>query len=207
MVGESGYREGKLWLSLKFDRPNDPFIQSLKKACIRAVNNVWGPGTLEEGYIQVIVPEIAAPQEVLPGVKNIVAVASGKGGVGKSTVAVNLAVALARSGSRVGLIDADVYGPSIPKMFNVEGRRPEARTEEGREWIQPIEQYGVKLLSVGFFVRPEDAVVWRGPMATSALKQLINQGDWGELDYLLIDLPPGTGDVHLTMVQELPVQE
>jgi len=134
-----------------------------------------------------------------------VAVASGKGGVGKSTIAANLAVALAMTGSRVGLIDADVYGPSIPKMFNEEEKKPAARTEEGTEWIIPIEKYGVKLLSVGFFVRPEDAVIWRGPMATSALKQLISQGDWGELDYLLIDLPPGTGDVHLTMVQEVPV--
>jgi ATP-binding protein involved in chromosome partitioning len=125
--------------------------------------------------------------------------------VGKSTVAANLAVALAQSGKKVGLIDADVYGPSIPKMFGVEGERPSARSEEGVEWIIPIEKYGVRLLSVGLFVRPEDAVIWRGPMATSALKQLINQGDWGELDYLLIDLPPGTGDVHLTMVQEVPV--
>jgi len=125
--------------------------------------------------------------------------------VGKSTVAANLAVALVQQGFRVGLIDADVYGPSIPKMFNVEGQRPSARTEDGTEWIIPIEKYGVKLLSVGLFVKPEDAVIWRGPMATSALKQLISQGEWGELDYLLIDLPPGTGDVHLTMVQEVPV--
>ena len=131
--------------------------------------------------------------------------ASGKGGVGKSTVAANLAVALALSGSKVGLIDADVYGPSMPMMFNVKDERPTARTEDGIEWIIPIEKHGVKLLSVGFFVKPEDAVIWRGPMATSALKQLITQGDWGELDYLLIDLPPGTGDVHLTMVQEVPV--
>lgn len=152
-----------------------------------------------------MVPEAPPVPEVLPGVKNILAVASGKGGVGKSTVAVNLAVALAKQGSRVGLIDADVYGPSVPKMFHVEDQRPAAKTEDGVEWISPIEKYGVKLLSVGLFIKPEDAVVWRGPMATSALKQLITQGDWGELDYLLIDLPPGTGDVHLTMVQEVPV--
>ena len=205
MVGEIGYREGNLWLSLHFSRANDPFIQSLKKACKRAVNNAFGENTLKDGYIQVIVPDAPVKPEILPEVKNIVAVASGKGGVGKSTVAANLAVALARTGSKVGLIDADVYGPSIPKMFNVEDQRPAARTEDEAEWIIPIEKYGVKLLSVGFFVRPEDAVIWRGPMATSALKQLISQGDWGELDYLLIDLPPGTGDVHLTMVQEVPV--
>ncbi|MDF1573953.1 MAG: Mrp/NBP35 family ATP-binding protein [Bacteroidales bacterium] len=205
IVNEVTYREGELWIGLKFGRANDPFIQSLKKACMRAVNGTFGDDSLQKGHIQVLVPDPPPKREVLPDVKNIVAVASGKGGVGKSTVAANMAVALAQTGAKVGLIDADVYGPSIPKMFDVEGKRPSARTEEGVEWIIPIEKYGVKLLSVGFFVKPEDAVVWRGPMATSALKQLISQGDWGELDYLLIDLPPGTGDVHLTMVQEVPV--
>jgi ATP-binding protein involved in chromosome partitioning len=172
---------------------------------MRAVNHVFGEGTLKPEHIQVMVPEAPPAREILPGVKNIVAVASGKGGVGKSTVAANLSVALAQKGLKVGLIDADVYGPSIPKMFHVEDQRPSARSEDGTEWIIPIEKYGVKLLSVGFFIKTEDAVMWRGPMATSALKQLISQGDWGELDYLLIDLPPGTGDVHLTMVQEVPV--
>ena len=205
MIREIDYREGNLRLGLEFKRANDPFIHSIRKACVRAVNSAFGKETLKIEHIRVIVPESPAPAEILPGVKNIVAVASGKGGVGKSTIAANLAVALASSGSRVGLIDADVYGPSIPKMFHVEDLRPSARTDEGKEWIIPIDKYGVKLLSVGFFVRPEDAVVWRGPMATSALKQLILQGDWGSLDFLLIDLPPGTGDVHLTMVQEVPV--
>lgn len=205
MVSDLRYVEGKLRLGLQFGKPNDPFIHSLKKACVRAVNNAFGEGTLEEDRIMVTLPEREQEQRVLPEVKNIVAIASGKGGVGKSTIAANLAVALAQEGASVGLIDADVYGPSIPKMFGVEGQQPEAKTEDGADWIVPIEKYGVKLLSVGFFVRPEDAVVWRGPMATSALKQLISQGDWGALDYLLIDLPPGTGDVHLTMVQEVPV--
>ena len=205
MVRETVYRENELWIGLQFSRANDPFIQSIKKACVRAINFKFGDGTLDPAHVQVMVPEAPPPREVLPGVKNIVAVASGKGGVGKSTVAANLAVALGQKGFKVGLIDADVYGPSIPKMFHVEGQRPSARSEDGIEWIIPIEKYGVKLLSVGFFVKPEDAVIWRGPMATSALKQLITQGDWGELDYLLIDLPPGTGDVHLTMVQEVPV--
>jgi len=205
MVNDIKYREGDLWIGLQFSRANDPFIQSIKKACLRTVNNAFGENTLKKGHIQVQVPEAPVKLEVLPQVDNIVAIASGKGGVGKSTVAANLAVSLAQSGSRVGLIDADVYGPSIPKMFNVEGERPSARSEDGTEWIIPIEKYGVKLLSVGLFVKPEDAVIWRGPMATSALKQLISQGDWGTLDYLLIDLPPGTGDVHLTMVQEVPV--
>lgn len=205
MVSDIQYREGDLWIGLQFSKPNDPFIQSIKKACMRAMENAFGENTLKKGHIQVQVPDAPAKREILPDVKNIVAIASGKGGVGKSTVAANLAVALVQQGFRVGLIDADVYGPSIPKMFNVEGQRPSARTEDGTEWIIPIEKYGVKLLSVGLFVKPEDAVIWRGPMATSALKQLISQGEWGELDYLLIDLPPGTGDVHLTMVQEVPV--
>lgn len=205
MVNDVTYREGELWIGLQFTRANDPFIQSIKKACIRAVNGSFGEETLQKEHVQVLVPDPPPKREVLPFVKNIIAVASGKGGVGKSTVAANLAVALAQSGSSVGLIDADVYGPSIPKMFGIEGERPTARSEDGVEWIIPIEKYGVRLLSVGLFVKPEDAVIWRGPMATSALKQLISQGDWGELDYLLIDLPPGTGDVHLTMVQEVPV--
>jgi ATP-binding protein involved in chromosome partitioning len=205
MVSEVSYREGELWIALQFSKANDPFIQSIKKACVRAINGSFGEETLQKGHIQVLVPDPPPQREVLPHVKNIVAIASGKGGVGKSTVASNLAVALAQAGNSVGLIDADVYGPSVPKMFDVEGKRPSARSEDGVEWIIPLEKYGVKLLSVGLFVKPEDAVIWRGPMATSALKQLINQGDWGELDYLLIDLPPGTGDVHLTMVQEVPV--
>lgn len=205
MVSEAVYREDELWIALQFSRANDPFIQSIKKACLRALNHAFGEETLKPGHIQVIVPETQPARKILPAVKNIVAVASGKGGVGKSTIAVNLAVALAQTGSKVGLIDADVYGPSVPKMFHVEGQRPSARTEDGTEWIIPVEKHGVKLLSVGFFIKPEDAVIWRGPMATSALKQLISQGDWGELDYLFIDLPPGTGDVHLTMVQEVPV--
>ncbi len=205
MVNDVQYREGELWIGLRFDKPNDPFIASLKKACQRAVNGVFGEETLKLEHIQVQVPEVAVKPDPMAAVENIIAIASGKGGVGKSTIAANLAVALAGMGKRVGLIDADVYGPSIPKMFHIEGERPVARNEEGTEWIVPVEKYGVKLLSVGLFVNPEDAVIWRGPMATGALKQLISQGDWGELDYLLIDLPPGTGDVHLTMVQEVPV--
>jgi ATP-binding protein involved in chromosome partitioning len=205
MIRDIKIMDGKIRLSIHFERPNDPFIQSLKKACVRTLNNALGEGSVDPKNVAVVVPDPPPKREVLPGVKNIIAVASGKGGVGKSTIAVNLAVGLAMKGLKVGLIDADVYGPSIPKMFDINDERPMARIEESGEWIVPIEKHGVKLLSVGFFVKPEDAVVWRGPMATSALKQLINQGDWGTLDYLLIDLPPGTGDVHLTMVQEVPV--
>lgn len=205
MVENLTINGNEIRFALKFNRPNDPFIQSMKKSCVSAIESQLGEDVKIRGNIGTIVPEIKKAPEVLPGVKNIIAVASGKGGVGKSTIAVNLAVGLKNAGYKVGLLDADVYGPSIPKMFGLEGDRPDARTEEGVNWIVPLEKFGIKLLSVGFFVKPEDALVWRGPMATSALKQLITQGDWGELDYLVLDLPPGTGDVHLTIVQELPV--
>lgn len=142
---------------------------------------------------------------VLPGVKNIIAVASGKGGVGKSTVSANLAVALAKLGAKVGLIDADIYGPSVPIMFNVENRRPNVQKIDDKNLIIPVESYGVKLLSIGFFADVAQAVVWRGPMASKALKQMFIDAHWGDLDYLLIDLPPGTGDIHLTLVQSVPV--
>ena len=142
---------------------------------------------------------------LLPQVKNIIAVASGKGGVGKSTTTANLAVALAKIGAKVGIIDADIFGPSIPTMFNCENEQPSLKVEGGRNMIIPIEQYGVKLMSIGFLTPTEDAVVWRGPMASSALKQFIGDTEWGELDYLLIDLPPGTSDIHLTLVQSVPV--
>jgi ATP-binding protein involved in chromosome partitioning len=142
---------------------------------------------------------------ILPGVKNLIAIASGKGGVGKSTVAVNLAIALAKTGAKVGLIDADIFGPSIPKMFGAEDIKPSGVRVDGKERIQPISKFGVSFLSIGFFVATEDAVIWRGPMASNALKQLITDGNWGTLDYLLFDLPPGTSDIHLTLVQTVPV--
>ena len=135
--------------------------------------------------------------------KNVIGVSSGKGGVGKSTVAANLAVSLAKLGYKVGLLDADIFGPSVPKMFQVEDARPVAENIGGRDLIVPIEKYGIKLLSIGFFVDPDQATLWRGGMASNALKQLIGDADWGELDYFLIDLPPGTSDIHLTVVQTL----
>lgn len=141
----------------------------------------------------------------VPGVKNIIAVASGKGGVGKSTVAVNLALGLAQAGAKVGLIDADIYGPSIPIMFDLEGARPKASQVDGKTRIEPIEKYGIKLLSIGFFTDPNQPVPWRGPMVSTAVKQLFNDADWGELDYLVVDLPPGTGDIHITVAQSFPV--
>lgn len=144
-------------------------------------------------------------KNILPNVKNIIAIASGKGGVGKSTVTANLAIALAQQGYKVGLVDADIYGPSMPLMFNVEQERPKTINLDGKNLIEPVESYGVKLLSIGFFADPDQAVVWRGPMATRALNQLFTETNWGELDYLLIDLPPGTGDIHLSLVQAVSV--
>lgn len=142
----------------------------------------------------------------LHNISNIIVVASGKGGVGKSTVSSNIALGLAKKGARVGLIDADIYGPSIPIMFGVEDAKPEAiQTPEGKTRIQPIEKFGIKLLSIGFFTDPEQPIPWRGPMASNAVKQLFNDADWGDLDYLVVDLPPGTGDIHITLTQTYPV--
>ncbi|MBS1626693.1 MAG: Mrp/NBP35 family ATP-binding protein [Bacteroidetes bacterium] len=144
-------------------------------------------------------------QQILTGVKNIIAVVSGKGGVGKSTVAANLALALAEGGAKVGLMDADIYGPSVPIMFGVRGERPLMREVNGKGVIVPLEKYGIKLMSIGLLVDEKNAIVWRGPMASSAIRQFVTEVDWGELDYLVIDMPPGTGDIHLTLVQTVPV--
>lgn len=148
-------------------------------------------------------PEIKG--KPIEGIKNIIAVASGKGGVGKSTITANLAIALRKMGFRVGLLDADIYGPSIPMMFDVQEQRPASVEIEGRSKMKPVENYGVKILSIGFFTHPDQAVIWRGPMASKALNQMIFDADWGELDFLLIDLPPGTGDIHLSIMQALPI--
>ncbi len=144
-------------------------------------------------------------EKLMPEVKNIIAVASGKGGVGKSTVAANLAISLAQTGASVGLIDADIYGPSLPLMFDLKDAKPHIKEENGKQIIMPIEKYGIKVLSIGFFVDPGQALLWRGPMASGALTQLFRDAEWGVLDYVVIDLPPGTGDIHLTLVQSLAV--
>ncbi|QKG78910.1 Mrp/NBP35 family ATP-binding protein [Tenuifilum thalassicum] len=198
----------KVSFTLKLTKNNDPFASSIKKAATKTIKERFG----EEVEVEIMVVANVEPRvsplkqkASISKVKNIVAIASGKGGVGKSTIAANLAVAVAKTGAKVGLIDADIYGPSMPKMFNLEHTQPEIVKEDGLELIVPVENYGVKLLSIGFFVDPNSALVWRGPMATSALKQLIHQGAWGELDYLFIDMPPGTSDIHLTLVQEVPV--
>lgn len=193
--------------SLLFEKPNDPFIRSVVKAAETAILTYISPDVNIKGNITVEAKQLARPEpdKLLPEVKNIIAVSSGKGGVGKSTVAANLAVALAMQGYKVGLLDADIFGPSQPKMFHLEEARPYTEEVDGRELIRPEENYGVKLLSIGFFVNKEDAVLWRGAMASNALKQLIGEANWGALDYFLIDLPPGTSDIHLTMVQTLAI--
>lgn len=197
----------KVSFSLIFEKPTDPFMKSVVKAAETAILTYVGEDVEIAGNISVITVQQARPEvgKLLPQVKNIIAISSGKGGVGKSTVAANLAVALAKLGYKVGLLDADIFGPSMPKMFQVEDARPYAEMIDGRELIVPIEKYGVKLLSIGFFVNPDQATLWRGGMASNALKQLIGDAAWGDLDYFLIDLPPGTSDIHLTVVQTLAV--
>jgi ATP-binding protein involved in chromosome partitioning len=185
--------------------PACPLKEKIKQDCIEAVTAAVGKNVKIDITMTSSVTTLRDNAPLLPGVKNIIAIASGKGGVGKSTVTSNLAVALAQAGAKVGLIDADIYGPSIPTMFNCEYEQPSIKQVNGKNIIIPIEQYGVKLISIGFLAPPDSAVVWRGPMASSALKQFFSDADWGELDYLLIDLPPGTSDIHLTMVQTVPV--
>jgi len=185
--------------------PACPLKEKIRQDCMQAVEDVVGTTVSINITVTSSVTTLRNNAPLLPGVRNIVAVASGKGGVGKSTVTTNLAVALAQAGAKVGLIDADIYGPSIPTMFNCEFEQPSVKQVNGKNIIVPIEQYGVKLISIGFLTPPDSAVVWRGPMASSALKQFFSDADWGELDYLLIDLPPGTSDIHLTMVQTVPV--
>lgn len=197
----------KVSFSLIFEKENDPFIKSVVKAAETAILTFVGEDVDIKGNISLKfkkeLPKPAAEEKPLAKVKNIIAISSGKGGVGKSTVSANLAVALAQKGYKVGLLDADIFGPSIPKMFGIEEARPVLETVDGRDLIVPEEKFGVKILSIGFFVDPKQAILWRGGMASNALKQLINEGHWGELDYFLIDLPPGTSDIHLTLIQSL----
>ena len=197
----------KVSFSLIFDKPTDPFAKSVIKAAEAAISTYISPEVEIKGNIamksRTTIPQ--KPANPLPGVKNIIGVSSGKGGVGKSTVASNLAVSLAQLGYKVGLLDADIFGPSVPKMFGVEDEQLYMTTVGDRNLILPVEKYGVKLLSIGFLVDKEKAVLWRGGMASNALKQLIEEADWGELDYFIIDMPPGTSDIHLTLVQTLAI--
>ena len=195
----------KVSFSLIFPKATDPFKKSILKAAETAIHTYVSPDvevTINAKAQTELPPE---PDKLLPGVKNIIAVSSGKGGVGKSTVTANLAIGLAKMGYRVGLLDTDIFGPSMPKMFQVEDARPYAENIGGRDLIVPIEKYGVKLLSIGFFVDPSQATLWRGGMASNALKQLIGEALWGELDYFILDTPPGTSDIHLTLLQTLGI--
>lgn len=197
----------KVSFSLIFDKPTDPFIKSVVRASEAAINTFISPEVEIKGNIGVKYrkPVVDKPENPLPRVKNIIGISSGKGGVGKSTVAANVAIALAAKGYKVGLLDADIFGPSMPRMFGVEDEQLYMINEDGRDWIEPIVKYGVKMLSIGFLVNKESAVLWRGGMASNALKQLICDAWWGDLDYFLIDMPPGTSDIHLTLVQTLPI--
>jgi ATP-binding protein involved in chromosome partitioning len=191
--------------TLELTTPACPMKDMLKNACNNAVKHFVS--TEAEVAINVT-SRVTKPMDIsqLKDIRNIILVSSGKGGVGKSTVASNLAVALAADGAKVGLIDADIYGPSVPIMFDLVGAKPSAReTPDGKTLILPIEKYGIKLLSLGFFADPDQPVPWRGPMASNAIKQLFNDADWGELDYLIVDLPPGTGDIHITITQSFPI--
>lgn len=191
--------------SIIFPRDTDPFLKSTLKAAEAAIHYHISKDVDVEISTEFKSQPRPEPDKLLPQVKNIIAVSSGKGGVGKSTVAANLAIALAKLGYKVGLLDTDIFGPSMPKMFGVENERPYAEQIDGRDLIIPVEKYGVKLLSIGFFVNPTTATLWRGGMASNALKQLIADANWGELDYFILDTPPGTSDIHLTLLQTLSI--
>ncbi|CAG5069585.1 Iron-sulfur cluster carrier protein [Dyadobacter sp. CECT 9623] len=185
--------------------PACPLKELIRRSCETAIHEHLSPDV--EVIIKLTANVTTARQTgpLIPGVKNVIAISSGKGGVGKSTVTANLAMALHRSGAKVGIIDADIFGPSIPVMFGVEHMQPTITPKDGKNFINPIRQFGIKMMSIGFLTPPDSAVVWRGPMASQALKQFFADTDWGDLDYLLIDLPPGTSDIHLTLVQTVPV--
>jgi len=206
MVRDIVIGDNKVGFTIVLTTPACPMKELIRRDCERAIHEY-----VDEG-LEVVVDFTANTSSirvdltsVLPGVKNIIAVVSGKGGVGKSTVAANLALALSQQGAKVGLMDADIYGPSVPIMFGVRGQRPLMENVEGKDKIVPLEQHGIKLISIGLLVDEKSAVVWRGPMASSAIRQFVTDVHWGELDYLVIDMPPGTGDIHLTLVQTIPV--
>lgn len=213
MVEKVELGTGSVTVTLSFSKHRDPLAEYLIGSAKASVIRNAPEGTKVE--IKTIIKDEAAPkkkpgldlgEEELENVKHIIGIASGKGGVGKSTVAVNLATALARLGYKVGLADADVYGPSVPKMTSTEDLIPDAIREGEKEVILPLEKYGVKWMSIGYFAKPEQALIWRGPMACNALKQMILQVRWGELDFLLIDMPPGTGDIHISLVHDIPME-
>lgn len=202
MIDDFETGEDEVKLRIVFPRLDEPAVNIVSNSAKKAIQDAFG------AHVEVKITPVSEKEKgrgPLAGVRNIIAIASGKGGVGKSTVAANLAIALARSGAKVGLVDADIYGPSVPMMFGIGDEQPGVYELEGKPTIIPIEKYGIRLLSIGFFVDTDKALIWRGPMATSALNQLLRDADWGILDYLVIDLPPGTGDIQLTLAQSYSI--
>src|ERR1043165_7908682 len=196
----------KISFSVVLTTPACPLKDMIEKACVNAIRVLVSPTALVKvNMTSNVISNRKDTKGILPGVKNIIVVASGKGGVGKSTVAVNLALGLAQEGAAVGLLDADIHGPSIPIMLGIRDERPKMMDAEGKGMIVPIERFGIKAMSIGLLIDEKQAVIWRGPQASSALRQFISDVAWGDLDYLIVDLPPGTGDVQLTMVQTVPV--
>jgi ATP-binding protein involved in chromosome partitioning len=205
MVRDIDINGNNISFTVVLTTPACPLKELLERSCVNAILEVNKDAVVTVHFTSSTTTIRADKSSVLPGVKNIIAVVSGKGGVGKSTVAANLALALSQGGAAVGLMDADIYGPSVPIMFGVRGERPMMEDVNGKAMIVPLERYGIKLLSIGLLVDEKNAVVWRGPMASSAIRQFITDVSWGDLDYLVIDMPPGTGDIHLTLMQTAPV--
>jgi ATP-binding protein involved in chromosome partitioning len=206
MISDVKIEDKKIMFTFTLTTPACPMKDHLRKECINAIHQYIGDDmTVEINMTSKVTSLRNESEEILKDVKNIIAVASGKGGVGKSTVAVNLAIALAKTGAKVGLIDADIYGPSIPLMFGMVNENPFSRKKDGKDVIIPMEKYGIKLLSIGFFVDQTKALIWRGPMASMAIRQLFTDADWGYIDYMVVDLPPGTGDIPLTLVESFPL--
>ncbi len=205
MVKDVSINDNVVSFTIVLTTPACPLKEVMRTDCINAIQQLDNNLIVNINFTSHTTSKRVDPNSILPGVKNIIAVVSGKGGVGKSTVAANLALALAQHNAKIGLMDADIYGPSVPIMFGVRGERPMMRDVNGKGMIVPIDRYGIKLMSIGLLVDEKSAVVWRGPMASSAIKQFVTDVDWGELDYLVIDMPPGTGDIHLTLMQTVPV--
>jgi ATP-binding protein involved in chromosome partitioning len=205
MVKDVVVKDDVVSFTIVLTTPACPLKEVMRTDCINAIQKISENLIVNVNFTSHTTSKRMDAKLVLPGVKNIIAVVSGKGGVGKSTVAANLALALSQHNAKIGLMDADIYGPSVPIMFGVRGERPMMRDVNGKGMIVPLERYGIKLMSIGLLVDEKNAVVWRGPMASSAIKQFVTDVDWGELDYLVIDMPPGTGDIHLTLMQTVPV--
>ncbi len=206
MVRDIVINGNDLSFTIVLTTPACPLKDLIKNSCVQAIHHLIGNEiNVKLNFISEMNSRRTDPEIVLPKVKNIIAVVSGKGGVGKSTIASNFALALAADGAKVGLMDADIYGPSLPIMFGVRGERPMMKTVDGKGMILPLEKYGIRLMSIGLLIDEKSAVVWRGPMASSAIKQFVSEVFWDELDYLVIDMPPGTGDIHLTLMQTVPV--